>query len=82
MARCPYPLLRHLRQYRVTLLVIGGAVWLLIQFTGLRIWHAVLVLIAGFYLALSAVLSGRAPVPVPGPGTVRPLSRRRRKETQ
>jgi hypothetical protein len=39
----------------VTLLVIGGVVWLLIQFTGLKIWHAVLVLIAGFYLALSAV---------------------------
>jgi hypothetical protein len=37
----------------ITLLVIGG-VWLLIQFTGLRIWHAALVLVAGFYLALSA----------------------------
>jgi hypothetical protein len=39
----------------VTLLVIGGGVWLLIQFSGLKIWHAVLVLVAGFYLALSAV---------------------------
>jgi hypothetical protein len=37
----------------VTLLVIGGGAWLLIQFTGLKIWHAVL--IASFYLALSAV---------------------------
>ena len=39
----------------ITLLVIGGGVWLLVQFTGLKIWHAVLVLAAGFYLALSAV---------------------------
>jgi len=38
----------------ITLLVIGGGVWLLVRFTGLRIWHAVLVLAAGFYLALSA----------------------------
>ena len=29
--------------------------WLLVQFTGLKIWHAALVLAAGFYLALSAV---------------------------
>lgn len=39
----------------ITLLVIGGGVWLMVQFTGLKIWHAVLVLAAGFYLALSAV---------------------------
>jgi hypothetical protein len=39
----------------ITLLVIGGGVVLLIQFTGLKIWHALLVLAAGFYLALSAV---------------------------
>jgi hypothetical protein len=38
----------------ITLLIIGGGVWLLIQFSGLRVWHAVLVLVAGFYLALSA----------------------------
>lgn len=35
----------------VTLLVIGG-VRGLIQFTGLKIWHAALVLVTGFYLAL------------------------------
>ncbi len=39
----------------ITLLVIAGGVWLLVQFTGLKIWHAVLVLAAGFYLALSVV---------------------------
>lgn len=40
----------------ITLLVIGSGVWLMVQFTGLKIWHAVLVLAAGFYLvALSAV---------------------------
>ena len=38
----------------VTLLVIAGGVWLLIQYAGLKAWHAVLVLVAGFYLALSA----------------------------
>jgi hypothetical protein len=38
----------------ITLLVIAGGVRLLVQFTGLKIWHAVLVLAAGFYLALSA----------------------------
>ncbi len=32
----------------VTLLVITGGVWGLIQFTGLKIWHAALVLVAGF----------------------------------
>ena len=37
----------------VTLLVIAGGMWALIQFTALRVWHAVLVLVAGFYLALS-----------------------------
>jgi len=39
----------------ITLLIIGGGVWLLIQFTGLKIWHALVVLAAGFYLALSAI---------------------------
>jgi hypothetical protein len=38
----------------VTLLVTGGGAWLLIRFTGLKIWHAAPVLAAGFYLALSA----------------------------
>jgi hypothetical protein len=35
----------------VTLLIIGGGLWALIQFTGLKFWHAVLVFGAGFYLA-------------------------------
>ena len=35
----------------VTLLIIGGGLWALIQFTGLRFWHALLVFGAGFYLA-------------------------------
>ena len=39
----------------ITLLIIGGGVWLLVQFTGLKIWHALLIIAAGFYLALSAV---------------------------
>ena len=39
----------------ITLLIIGGGVWLLVQFTGLKIWHAAAVLAAGFYLALSAM---------------------------
>jgi hypothetical protein len=38
----------------VTLLVIAGGMWALVQFTGLRVWHAVAVLVAGFYLALSS----------------------------
>jgi hypothetical protein len=32
----------------VTLLVIIGCVWGLIQFTGLKAWHAARVLVAGF----------------------------------
>ena len=43
----------------VTLLVIGGA-WGLIQFTGLKIWHAALVLVTGLYLALSPAGRHRA----------------------
>jgi hypothetical protein len=35
----------------VTLLIIGGGLWALVQFTGLKFWHAVLVFGAGFYLA-------------------------------
>lgn len=35
----------------LTLLIIGGGLWALIQFAGLRFWHAVLVFAAGFYLA-------------------------------
>jgi hypothetical protein len=35
----------------ITLLITGGALWALIQFTGLKFWHAVLVFGAGFYLA-------------------------------
>jgi hypothetical protein len=35
----------------VTLLIIGGGVFLLVQFTGLKFWHTVLVFGAGFYLA-------------------------------
>ena len=29
--------------------------WLLVQYTGLKFWHAVVVLVAGFYLATSAI---------------------------
>jgi hypothetical protein len=39
----------------VTLLIIFGGVGLLIHFSGLKIWHAAFVLVAGFYLALSAM---------------------------
>lgn len=35
----------------VTLLIAGGGLWALIQFSGLKFWHAVLVFGAGFYLA-------------------------------
>jgi hypothetical protein len=35
----------------VTLLIIGGGLWVLIQFAGLRFWHAVVAFGAGFYLA-------------------------------
>ena len=38
----------------LTLLIIGGGLWALIQFTGLRFWHTVLVFGAGFYLATTA----------------------------
>ncbi|MGH3238576.1 MAG: hypothetical protein ACRDOH_36025 [Streptosporangiaceae bacterium] len=35
----------------LTLLILGGGLWALIQFTGLKFWHAVLVFGAAFYLA-------------------------------
>ena len=35
----------------ITLLITGGGLWALIQFTGLKFWHAALVFGAGFYLA-------------------------------
>ncbi len=35
----------------VTLLILGGGLWALIQFTGLKFWHAALVFGVGFYLA-------------------------------
>ncbi len=38
----------------VTLLITGGGLWALIQFTGLKSWHAALVFGAGFYLATTA----------------------------
>ena len=38
----------------ITLLVMALGLWLLIQFTGLKFWQAVVVFAAGFYLATSA----------------------------
>jgi hypothetical protein len=38
----------------ITLLVVALGLWLLIQFTGLKFWHAAVVFAAGFYLATSA----------------------------
>ena len=38
----------------ITLLVVAVGLWLLIQFTGLKFWHAAVVFTAGFYLAMSA----------------------------
>ena len=35
----------------ITLLITGGGLWALIQFTGLKFWHTALVFGAGFYLA-------------------------------
>ena len=35
----------------VTLLILGGGLSALIQFTGLKFWHAALVFGAAFYLA-------------------------------
>jgi hypothetical protein len=35
----------------ITLLITGGGLWALFQFTGLKFWHAVLVFGGGFYLA-------------------------------
>ncbi len=41
------------RDDEILVRVIAAGMWALIQFTALRVWHAVLVLVAGFYLALS-----------------------------
>jgi hypothetical protein len=49
----------------IPLLVIGGGVFLLCRYAGLKLWHAALVLIGGFYLASSAL----------GPGISQVLSR-------
>jgi hypothetical protein len=49
----------------IPLLLIGGGVFLLCRYAGLRLWHAVLVLTGGFYLASSAL----------GPGISQVLSR-------
>jgi hypothetical protein len=38
----------------VTLLITGGGLWALLQFAGLKFWHAALVFAAGFYLATTA----------------------------
>lgn len=35
----------------VTLLLMAVGLWLLVQFSGLKFWHAVVVFAAGFYLA-------------------------------
>lgn len=35
----------------IVLLATGGGLWLLIQFTGLKFWHMLLVFSAAFYLA-------------------------------
>ena len=35
----------------ITLVIIGGGLWALIQFSGLKFWHAAVVLGAGLYLA-------------------------------
>jgi len=40
----------HTREL-ATLLITGGGLWALIQFTGLKFWHALLVFGVGFYLA-------------------------------
>jgi hypothetical protein len=38
----------------IILLVIAVGLWALIQFTGLKFWHAAVVFAAGFYLATTA----------------------------
>jgi hypothetical protein len=38
----------------ITLLVMAVGLWLLVQFTGLKFWHAAVVFAAGFYLATTA----------------------------
>lgn len=54
----------------VPLLVIGG-VFLLCRYAGLKLWHAVLVLTGGFYLASSALGPGISQVLSRIPGPVR-----------
>ena len=36
-------------------LVLGIAVWLLHKYAGLKVWHGVICVLLGFYLATSAV---------------------------
>lgn len=35
--------------------VLGGAAWIACRYTGLRVWHAVLCLLFGFFLAATSV---------------------------
>ncbi len=35
----------------ITLLIIAVGLWALVQFTGLRFWHAAVAFAAGYYLA-------------------------------
>lgn len=39
----------------LALLVIGGGMYVLVQYTGLKVWHALVVLAGGYYLATSAL---------------------------
>ena len=55
----------------VPLLITGGGVVLLCRYAGLRLWHAVLVLTGGFYLASSALRARDQPGAEPRPGPVR-----------
>ena len=57
----------------ITLLVMAVGLWLLIQFTGLKFWHAAVVFAAGFYLATSAAGSQISDLAVPHPRHVRAL---------
>jgi len=52
----------------IPLLIIGGGVFLLCGYAGLKFWHAVLVLIGGFYLASSALDPGISQLPARMPG--------------
>jgi hypothetical protein len=55
----------------VPLLITGGGVVLLCRYAGLTLWHAVLVLTGGFYLASSALGALDQPGAEPHPGPVR-----------